>query len=167
MNLKKISYNFLVILLLVIALAFFLSSLPQISYKFLKVQSGSMEPAVKMGSLILVTPAQDYEIGDIITFCQNKNCSKTITHRLVDIRYESGKAFYLTKGDVNKLADKQEIAEEQIVGKVRFGLPALGYVVNFVQKPIGFLIIILLPALLVIYQEIIKIKKQIKKNKKI
>src|SRR3989344_433704 len=64
--------------------------LPQ-GYKLLVVQSGSMEPAIGVGSLLLTKPSNDlktpvlsskYQIGDIITYSSGKN--NFVSHRVVE-----------------------------------------------------------------------------------
>ena len=51
----------------------------------------------------------------------------------------------------------------EVIGKVLFSAPYAGYIVSAAQKPVGFAIIIILPALFIAYDEIRKIKNEVKK----
>ena len=160
-------FSFLLIIFIFLVALLFLGSkmpLPK-NYQIFTVMSGSMEPAIKIGSIVLVKPKNDYQIGEIVTF---KKRDHPITHRIVEKEIIGGRVFFTTKGDANKNPDPQKIQKNEILGRVIFSLPFLGYFVNFVRKPFGFLVTILIPALLVIGEEIKKIRKEIQhlKNKK-
>jgi len=140
------------------------------NFKVMVVQSGSMQPEIKMGSIVAVKPHStssgqaDYKIGDVITFQVAKN-KEPVTHRIHDIKVVGGEPRYITKGDANNAPDQREISQREIIGKVLFNIPYLGYVVDFAQKPIGFSLIIIIPALVIIFDEAKKIYNEIKKRK--
>ena len=133
--------------------------------KFMVVQSGSMEPAIKMGAVVLVKPMDGYKIGDIITFGEITKTKSPTTHRIYDMKVIEGKLVYVTKGDANNAPDSKEVLKEEIIGKALFGIPYLGFAVDFAKKPIGFALIILIPAVVIIGDEIKKIIKEIKENR--
>jgi len=163
---KLIYYIFLIFLTL-IALLLIVSVLPVSgNYKVLVVLSGSMEPTIKKGSVVIVKPAEDYKIGDIITFGSFGRSKTPITHRIYDIKVVEGKPFYITKGDANKTPDSGEISSERIIGKVLFSLPYFGYAVETAKKPWGFAFLIIIPAVIIITDEVKKIVKEIKRIKK-
>lgn len=136
------------------------------SYKVLTVLSGSMEPAIHTGSVVVVGSASDYKIGDVITFSEAKREKTSITHRIVDIKgSESEERSYLTKGDANKTPDQKDVRREDIQGKVIFTIPYAGYAVAEARKPLGFVLIIIIPCLVVIFDEIKKIKRELKEAK--
>ena len=60
----------------------------------------------------------------------------------------------------------REVQKKDVLGKVLLDVPFAGYAVEFAKKPIGFALIIIIPALVIISDEIIKIIKELK-NKKI
>lgn len=130
-------------------------------YEILIVQSGSMEPTIKTGSIVLVKPIEKYRVGDIITFGANTRATIPTTHRLHAERVVSGELLYTTKGDVNEDPDPQEIRKQDIIGKVLFSLPYIGYLLDFARKPWGFALLIGLPAGIVIFDEIGKIWKEV------
>lgn len=129
------------------------------------VLSGSMEPEIKTGSIVIVKPASEYKIGDVITFNESKG-KAPITHRIYDIKIVDSEPLYITKGDANDTPDQIEIKKKDIVGKVLISVPFVGYAIDFARKPMGFALIIIIPAAVIIFDEIMKIYAEIKKKKK-
>lgn len=139
------------------------------NYQFMVVQSGSMEPTIKIGSVVLVKPASAYQIGDIITFkggfrnARGENLP--VTHRIVEMRVDSGVPLYTMKGDANDSVDTREIGKGQIIGKVLFDIPYVGYAVEAARTPYGFLSLIIIPAALIGYDQVARIWKEVKRMK--
>ena len=133
--------------------------------KFMVVQSGSMEPAIKRGNIVMVKPVGEYKIGDIVTFDLSTSDIGPITHRIHDIKVVEDEVSYITKGDANNAPDMREISRGEIVGKVLFTVPYVGYAVDFAKRPLGFALIILIPATVIISDEVKKIYGEIKKKK--
>ena len=79
-------------------------------YSVFNVASGSMEPTIKKGDVILIKKTKDYEVDDIVTFYSDGDY---ITHRIV---YKKG-VYYVTKGDANNTKDVA-ISEKDIIGEV-------------------------------------------------
>lgn len=127
------------------------------------VQSGSMEPTIKTGSLVIIKPENFYKTGDIITFGKDTKKEVPTTHRIVAERIENGEQVFKTQGDANEDPDTREIRKNEIIGKTIFDVPYFGYIVDFAKKPIGFVIFIVLPALYIAYDEAVKIFKEIRK----
>ena len=111
-------------------------------------------------------PANDYKVGDIITFGEISKTKTPTTHRIKDIKIVDGNPVYITKGDANNSEDNAEVLVTSVKGKVLFSVPYLGYVLNFMRQPIGFALVIIVPATLIIWEEIKKIIGEIKKSKK-
>ncbi|PJC66081.1 signal peptidase I, partial [Candidatus Beckwithbacteria bacterium CG_4_9_14_0_2_um_filter_47_11] len=119
-------------------------------WKLFTVQSGSMQPAISVGSLVLVKPAGEYAVDEVITF---KTGPAPTTHRIN--RIEAG--VIITKGDANDTPDSEPVRPENIIGKVVLSLPYAGYPVTFAKSKEGFLLLIVIPATLIIYSEILNI----------
>jgi signal peptidase len=171
MKLVKIILNFgyklFLVIIVCLALLLFGSSLPIVNnYRVLTVLSGSMEPAIHTGSVVVVAPTTDYKIGEVITFGEIGKDKIPVTHRIKDIKIIDSKSVYITKGDANNAEDGSEIPQSEIKGRVLFAIPFLGYALNFVKQPIGFALVIIVPAILIIWEEMKKIIGEIKKNKK-
>lgn len=125
------------------------------------VQSGSMEPAIRTGSVIFILPAKEYVVDDIITYRMNEQETPT-THRVVNIDEETGT--FITKGDANTSSDMGRVKKESIIGSVRFHIPFLGYVINFAKQPLGFFLLVILPAIIISADEVKKIIQEVKKK---
>ncbi|MGG5328972.1 signal peptidase I [Enterococcus sp. AZ163] len=105
-----------------------------LGYGYAVVASGSMEPTLSQGDLVIVHEEIDYEKDDIITFIQEGD-NRTTTHRVI----EREAKHFITQGDANN-AEDQPIVDEQIFGKVVATLPLIGYIIQFVRTPAGLLI---------------------------
>ena len=149
-----------------IALILVISALPIAgNIKTLTVLSGSMEPAIHTGSVVVIKPVSDYKVGDVITFSLGSKTQIPTTHRITEIRVASGEMVYKTKGDANNSEDSTEVFQRDIVGKVYFSIPYLGYLVDFVQKPFGLMLVVVIFSLIVISGEIKKIVREVLKTK--
>lgn len=127
------------------------------SYRAYIVESGSMTPALPVGSVIFTKSTPKYQTGDIVTFSQNgKNF---VTHRIVEEKENS----FITKGDANEEADTGSVLSTQIVGKSILVVPYIGYLADFVKTPKGFVILVVIPAAIIVYEEIKSIFREIKK----
>jgi signal peptidase I len=132
------------------------------------VLTGSMEPAVKTGSLAFVRSAASYGEGDVVTFRRQAagESSVPITHRIVEVVQEDGMTAFATKGDANDARDTGLVAQEEILGKVLFTLPFAGYAVSYAKTQIGFVVLIVIPATIIVYSELVTIKDEIRKRMK-
>lgn len=167
MKILQAIYSVFVAFIILVALLLIVSVLPiPGNYKVLTVISGSMDPAIKMGSVVIVKPMDDYKIGEVITFGPWSKTKAPTTHRILDIKVVNGEPVYITKGDANNAPDSREIQKKDIVGRVLFDVPFAGYAVEFSKKPLGFALIIIVPAALIIYDEVRKIIEEMKKKKK-
>ncbi len=102
------------------------------SLKLLVVLSASMGSALPVGSLALAVPQQEYFVGDIITF-KIPNSDELLTHRVVEVKDADGQQVFKTQGDTNNVADDWELTDEEILGKIIFHLPYLGYLLRLPQ----------------------------------
>lgn len=129
--------------------------------KVLTVLSGSMEPVIHTGDVIIVrpiTPADEVKEGDIITFRTKEEASTLITHRVMGTVSVNGKpAAYVTKGDANNSEDVSTVAHDQILGLYQWRVPYFGYVATFLRKPVGVILVVILPGLTLIGLELRKI----------
>ena len=98
------------------------------------VLSGSMEPELSVGDLLIVARRDSYAVGDVVVYQDGKTA---VTHRIVDIDGET----VVTRGDANNANDKP-ITLEQVKGEVVLTIPLVGYFVNIIKSPIGTLAIL-------------------------
>jgi len=166
MKIFKIIYYIFLAFIVIVAVLLIVSVFPITgNYKLMIVQSGSMTPAIKMGSIVMVKPADDYKIGDVITFGPMTKTKAPTSHRIYDIKVVDGQPVYITKGDANNAPDQREITKREIIGKVLFDVPYLGFAVEFAKKPLGFALIIIVPAGIIVYDEIKNIIREIRKTR--
>lgn len=130
-------------------------SLPIAGRKAMSVQTGSMEPGIKAGSLVFVNrvPAATIVTGDVITYINPLNKNQTITHRVVQVLETNGSRRFVTKGDANYSPD-QPISESHIVGRVDAVLPYAGLGRDFLFTWPGLVLLVYLPALIISIGEI-------------
>lgn len=124
--LKKIGHIIVNILLV----AYMLAVIPISACGFFGIHpyaviSGSMEPAIPIGSMVFSkeTSFNDLREGDVITFMISDD--QTATHRIKSIDTEKRK--FVTKGDANDVEDSKRVSYENVVGKVIFYIPEIGY----------------------------------------
>jgi signal peptidase len=108
------------------------------------------------------TKASDVRRGDIITFRNPRNINQTITHRVVATPSRTTDTFQ-TKGDANQAADKP-IGASAIIGSVEYPIPKLGYVTDFIRRPLGLALLIYVPALLIIAAEMRRLTQYYRKQ---
>jgi len=166
MDFKKIFSNIILAAVVAIAALFIISVLPiPGGIRTLVVMSGSMEPSIKTGSVIAIQPVKNYKVGDVITFGEITKTSMPTTHRITGGKIVNGKQVFITKGDANENEDAKEAAIDEVKGKVLFSIPYLGYGVNFVKTPSGFILLFALPLAYLAILEIKNIFEEIRKPK--
>lgn len=136
------------------------------NYSFMRTLTGSMEPAIPVHSFI-VTEAVDPEslqVGDIITFrsTESKLEGALNTHRITSVYEESGQLMFHTKGDANAVEDSEPVSSINVVGKVVFVSAALGTVVSLFSNPLVFFPFVVVPLVLLLGFELVKLVKSTK-----
>lgn len=154
--------------------------LPTINgYGTLEVISGSMEPTIKVGDLIIVnTKYDELKENDIITFYDEKG--SFVTHRIIEIK--DGE--YITKGDNNNSEDQGTINNDDIVAKYVTRLNGMGKLMAAFKNPITMIMILVIGILVCVlvstdkegnpiiteeekeYEEFLKYKENSEKEKK-
>jgi signal peptidase len=136
---------------LVVVSALVVSLAPRfLGYSPVVVYGGSMADSVPVGSIAVteeVSP-EDVSVGDVIVFhppATSPNPS-TLMHRIVSVREEDGQRLFRTKGDANATQDPWEIGIEGRGSKVVYSVPYVGYLVDFAETPLGWTLLLFLPA---------------------
>ena len=137
----------------------------------LVVLSQSMEPNIPMGSIVVSQPntaADEIEAGDVITFnAMGPNGDPAlITHRVVEVVGSGIGVRFRTQGDAVEDPDMALVSPSNLVGRVWFSLPLAGYMVAFIRTPVGYLVLIGLPALLLILSEWVGIFRSIREDER-
>jgi signal peptidase I len=114
------------------------------------VLTSSMEPKLPPGTLVIIKPIKTpaIRIGDIITYQLKSNEPGVVTHRVTAISHASdGTLGFTTKGDNNDVADDAEVKPVQVVGKLWYSIPWIGYVNNLVGQHRAWLVPVVAVAL--------------------
>ena len=114
-------------------------------YRTYIVSSGSMEPYLKVGDIILVDKvdsAQEIKVDDIITFTQGDG--KDITHRVIEIKDVNDNRSFVTKGDNNNDIDPNEVKFENIRGKYSSKISGIGKFILSVKTSFGAIIFVII-----------------------
>lgn len=98
------------------------------------VISGSMEPALKVGSLIYIQEGapEDVEEEDIIAYYSSTEDGGIITHRVVKNNVVAGS--FRTKGDANDAEDPTLIPYDNYIGSIRLKIPYMGKVLTIMTS---------------------------------
>lgn len=132
------------------------------------IVSPSMVPNINVLDVIITTRVSDpakIKVGDVITFNSTdyRSSGVTVTHRVKKVEKTSdGKYLFTTKGDANNTEDATRQPFSSIYGKVLLRLPKLGYIQYILSTVLGWLLLIIVPTVLIIGADIIKIIKTIK-----
>jgi signal peptidase I len=91
------------------------------------VPTGSMIPAVYPGDVVIVAKTQvnNLKLGDIIEYHRE---SIDIVHRIIAVQGEGEQRSYITKGDNNNAPDGEPVPAKNVIGKVVFNIPKVGWV---------------------------------------
>lgn len=123
---------------LILAIAIF--SIPLFTdIEYRAVRTGSMEPEIPVGSLVMVVPtaAEDIQEGDDVTYVTQSN--QVVTHRVLEIDRENN--IYTTYGIANGADNKDApVKYENIIGVAKFHIPAIGPAVIYLNTLSGKII---------------------------
>ena len=125
-------------------------------YSLFRVVTGSMEPTLPVGSLLLTeqTEMQSVQVDDIICFRAQESAifGKMMTHRVVGVHTGAdGALLFETKGDANLAQDGYLVTQTNYVGKVIWHTGAgnvLSSIFSFFTNKVGFLACIVFPCFL-------------------
>jgi len=140
----------IIYLLITIYLIIFIPCL--IGYKPLIIESGSMEPILRVGGILYYKsiPLNTYKVDDILVY---KVPNHIVSHRIID----KNNYYFITKGDQNNTIDSN-VYNNQVLGKSsNFSIPYIGYYADYIYHHKYLLVITLL---IVIIDYIIERRKK-------
>ena len=157
-----------ILLIIVLLLTLILFGARVIGFKPYAVLSGSMTPEYPVGSIVYTKHCEPNEIreGDVITFMKNE--TTVVTHRVVSVEDNDNGLCFVTKGDANADNDAGAVHEKNVIGKVAFSIPLLGYLSNYISTTPGCYIagIVVLIILFLAFVPDLLFAKEDKKGKK-
>lgn len=131
------------------------------------VLTGSMEPEIKSGDLIICKQidSDEVKVDDVIAFFDpDSHEGSVLTHRVIELVNEDGTLSYRTKGDANNSADRSLVPADSLVGLYQFRVAGAGNVAMFMQSTAGLIICVVLPLILLIGYDILRRRRYEKKN---
>ena len=150
-TLRRVCDSLLIALIVVVLFGVFLGRLvPLTGRTTLIIGGGSMEPAISMGTAVVVDPVAPtaIRVGDVVSLRTGTNLQAIFTHRVTRIVERDGIPWVETKGDANPAADPSITSTEHVIGRVSATIPYAGYLLALLSVPSGVLFVIFLAAVL-------------------
>jgi signal peptidase len=123
--------------------------LPALGHQTLVVSGGSMEPAISLGSIVVLSevPAEAVAVGDVVTL-RHPEAGTIITHRVSQVAELPAGIHFETKGDANADPEGALSPASWMLGRVWFSVPLAGYLLQLMAIPSGIVFILCLAGLL-------------------
>lgn len=96
-------------------------------YHLLAIGSGSMEPNISVGDMVLVERTDRYgeiEEGEVLVY---RHANVVMVHRLIERAEQGGNYYFKTQGDANDNADSWWVDQSDVIGVARGKIIAFGY----------------------------------------
>jgi signal peptidase len=121
--------------------------------------SGSMEPAISPGDVVIdeqIAPTAA-QVGDVVTFRDPEDQDKMLTHRVVGVRRAGSHLWFTTQGDANNTREHWRVPADGQIGRVVYTVPWVGHVAVLARQPLGWALLVGIPALLIAAEELVRI----------
>lgn len=117
-------------------------------HQFYYVMTGSMEPTIKTGGVVVVyeNDFSEISVGDVIAFRSKAMSDQTALHRVVELTEEGA----ITKGDNNQNIDGGYVTRENYEGEIVFRTNLTASFLSELRRPGGVLRVVVTPALIII-----------------
>lgn len=101
------------------------------------VQSGSIEPAIMTGDLIVtrIAATATAEVGDVVMFEDPTREGELVSHRATRITPGEKRFAFVTKGDANTGVERWRIRADGTLGVVKARIPKVGYALAWSTIP--------------------------------
>lgn len=145
-NTVKLIIYFTTVVLLILV------STGQLGFRLYVISSRSMEPVLKIGDIVVACSiCGDIREGDIVAYVSKIG---VIVHRVVEVNREY--SYLITKGDRNIDIDPDPVSMENVLGKVVYTIPLIGYIAIYTRGilPLDISIILVIALSITIYTSI-------------
>lgn len=117
-----------------------------VGFEGLAITSGSMGKAAPVGSLVLTRWRLGSEVraGDVIAI--KRPGHPVVVHRVMTVDTSSGRPTVETRGDANASSDPEPYPLPDRVPVMEHAIPLIGYLVAALRVPLGWLLLLALPA---------------------
>ena len=146
-GLRRVADGTIVLALLTIVVALGSALVPRlVGFEGLAITSGSMGKAAPVGSLVLTRDrlASEIRAGDVIAL--ERPGHPIVVHRVLAVETVDGGLVVETKGDANATPDPEPYPLPVQVPVMARSIPLVGYLVALLKVPLGWLLLIALPA---------------------
>jgi signal peptidase len=130
--------------------------------------TGSMEPTISPGDVVIneeIAPTEA-KVGDIVTFRDPEQQSKMLTHRVVSSHeLKDGRYAFVTQGDANNTQEHWRVPADGQIGRVVYTIPWVGNIAVFARTRPGMGLLIGVPLLLILAEELTRIWRPRQKQK--
>lgn len=125
-----------------VALAWLVTGGQYEKVRAMSVLSGSMEPALEVGDLVItrVVPPGELAAGDVVTYREPER-DRYVTHRVQSIVWRGDLADVITRGDANDVGEEWTVPADGTVGLVVLRVPAAGYALAALGTTVGQLVL--------------------------
>jgi signal peptidase len=164
---KILDWLFNIIVALAVLLVAFMFLAPRYGINMHPVLSGSMEPALKVGGVVVTRLIRVDEVkkGDVISY---KIGEQRITHRVIEVNKQAdGKINFQTKGDANEEPDPYAVVPKtEKVPKVVLYIPYFGFLAGFLKHKTNFFLLVGIPSALLVALYIWDIWREARKTRR-
>jgi len=125
--------------------------LPLTGRTTLVVAGGSMEPAISLGSAIVVEPVdpRSLAVGDVVSLRSGPNRA-IFSHRIIRVVDRDGAVWIETRGDANDSADPSLTPASQVIGRASVTIPGAGFLIALMSSLHGIVFVVSLGLVLLI-----------------
>ena len=127
---------YFVVIFMILLNIFSINNKSFFGFRVYRVISGSMQPTLQIGDIIIIRKEKEYHINDIITYDTGLT---TVTHRIKSIDNND----VVTKGDANDVND-DVFNVDKIVGKYLFRISMISLFSNIMIGNSVFIVLIVL-----------------------
>lgn len=118
-------------------------------YQIYRISSGSMEPELEIGDIILCKQIdiREVHLGDVVTYTATSGelAGQAITHKVIRQTYfENGYYYIETKGIAEGALADDPVREDALLGKMQTKIPLLKHVFNIFLSPFGYILVVAL-----------------------
>ncbi len=119
---------------------------------------------------------RELQVGDVLTFRYVYGSQVTVTHRITSITEKASGGFIIelagdnkndADGQLTQVIDTSERnSPNYVLGKVTLRAYWFGLLMSFLMTPVGIVFIVILPCLIIILLEVMKIAKTLSRDKR-
>jgi signal peptidase len=130
-----------------------------VGHKTFTVMSGSMEPAIRTGDLVVDERIRPLEarVGDVVSFDEPGPSRRLVTHRVRSVRADGAQVRFVTKGDANNTVERWSAPAAGQIGRVVYRIPKLGYALAYFRTPFARIALLVIPALALAIYELVRL----------